>query len=224
MSKRERYSPRRRVAEAEARAAAEARLVPYNKKGELAQQYDLWIKTDEARQAALTLSPQKDEIISRAFKAHHLDWENPFAWKRLLKILSKPRYGDKLSSGRKREWTEAKLIELLTDLTILREKHPKWSELRICKELAANNQAYKEFNGATLTRRLPEARDLMLAVRSDQLQQWIREEADRRGVARTQEFEEKLAKRTRMDALRMLKGSAPRGRKPKELTKLLSGN
>jgi hypothetical protein len=219
MSKRERYSPSRRVAEAEARASAEARfLVLSNKKGELAQQYDLWIKTDKARQAALTLSPQtnpEDEIILKAFKAHHLDWEDPFAWKQLLIILAAAHYGNKRPSGRKPEWTIKRRTDLLIDVTKLKQEHPDWRESKICKQLALQ-ESYKVLSAATLQKQLQHVRRDMRKFLALNFQELIMEEAERRGIAQTDEFREKMIKKTTEDAYKMVSGPNPRGRKPRK--------
>jgi hypothetical protein len=219
MSKRRWYSPSKRVAEAEARASAEARfLVPSNKKGELAQQNDLWIKTDEARKATLTLSPQtdpEDEIILRAFRAQHLDWENPFAWKQLLKILADPHYGNKLTSGRKRKWTIERRTDLLIAVIQLKQKPPNLSESKICKKLALQ-ESYKGLSAATLLKQLQYARRDMRKFLPLYFQELITEEAGRRGIAQTDEFREKMIKKTIEDAYKMVSGPNPRGRKPRK--------
>jgi hypothetical protein len=222
VSKRKRYSPSKRVAESEARSSAEAQkaasLRTSRTSNTLEKNYTLWLQTDTARQKALDLSDQAstdDEIILRAFNAHHLDWKNPFDWKRLLSSLASAHYGDRLRSGRKQKWTEAKLIELLNAVTDFRKSHPKLSESRICAKLI-QDEPYRGFSAATLQKQLGYARSLMRDVISGELQKSVREEAQRRGVALTAEFEEKLLKRTRSAAARALSGLSPRGRKPKE--------
>jgi hypothetical protein len=137
----------------------------------------------------------------------------------LLAIFASALCPDPLPSGRKEKWTKAKLIELLTAFTTLRRKHPIWPESKICEKLVADDEAYSGLKGTTLQRQLQYARNLMLDVMSDDLQRWVREEAQRRGIARTAEFEKKLVKRTRIDADKMLRGPTPRGRKPREFAK-----
>ncbi len=226
VSKRKRYSPSKRVAESEARSLSDAQqarsLRTSRSNNALERNYVLLLQTDTARQQALDLSDQtstEDEIMRRAFNAHNLDWKDPFHWRRLLAILAFDYYGDQLPSGAKEKWTEAKHIELLTAVNTLRKKRPKWSEAKICEKLVAEDEAYSGLKGTTLQKQLQYARGLMLNEMSDQLQRWAREGAQRRGVAPTAEFEKKLVKRTRMDAFKMLRGPAPRGRKPKEFTK-----
>jgi hypothetical protein len=226
VSKRKRYSPSKRVAESEARSLSDARqarsLRTSRSNNALERNYVLWLQTDTARQQALDLSDQtstEDEIMRRAFNAHNLDWKNPFHWRRLLAALASAQYADRLPSGAKEKWTEAKRIELLTRVTTLRKEHSKWSEAKICEKLVVEDEAYSGLKGTTLQKQLQYARRLVLDVMSDQLQRSIREEAQRRGVARTAEFEDKLANRARMYAVKALSGLTPRGRKPREFTK-----
>jgi hypothetical protein len=222
MDKRKRYSPSKRVAESETRSSAEAQEAASFRTSRtsntLEKNYTLWLQTDAARQKALDLSDQTstdDEIILRAFNAHHLDWKNPFNWRRLLSSLASAHYGDRLRSGRKQKWTEAKQLELLNAVTDFRKWHPKLSESRICAKLILNNP-YRESSAATLQKQLQYARRLVRDVISSASQESVREEAQRRGVALTAEFEEKLLKRTRSAVARRLSGLSPRGRKPKD--------
>jgi hypothetical protein len=221
MNKRKRYSASKRMAALEARSVSEAtkarRLRSSNSENTLARNYDLWVRTDKAFRGALDLSTQtcpEDEIILRAFKTHHLDWKNPVDWRRLLFILASAHYGDRLPSGRKQKWTEAKQLELLSTVTVSRKAYPKLSESRICAKLILD-EPYKGLSAATLQKQLQYARDLMRDLLSNDLQDWLREEARRRGVEQTAEFEKRLIGRTRSDAARMLSGQSPRGRRPK---------
>jgi hypothetical protein len=225
MNERTRYSASKRMAALEARSVSEAtearQFRSPNSENTLARNYDLWLRTDKAFRGALDLSTQtcpEDEIILRAFEAHHLDWKNPFHWRQLLAILASAHYGDRLSSGRPRKWTGAKQLELLNAVTDFRKAHPKLSESRICAKLSLI-EPYKGSNAATLQKQLQNARDLMRDLLSNELQEWVREEAQRRGVKQTAEFEKRLIARTRLDAARMLSGPSPRGRKPKVFAK-----
>jgi hypothetical protein len=222
VSNRIRYSPSKRVAESEARSSAEAREAASFRTSRtsntLEKNNTLWLQTDAARQKALDLSDQTstdDEIILRAFHEHHLDWKNPFHWRRLLSSLASAHYGDRLSSGRKQKWTEAKQLELLNAVTDFRKSHSKLSESRICAKLILN-KPYREFSAATLQKQLQCARRLVRDVISSASQESVREEAQRRGVALTAEFEEKLLKQTRSAVARRLSGLSSRGRKPKD--------
>ena len=91
----------------------------------------------------------------------------------------------------------------------------KLSESRICAKLILN-KPYREFSAATLQKQLQCARRLVRDVISSASQESVREEAQRRGVALTAEFEEKLLKQTRSAVARRLSGLSSRGRKPKD--------
>jgi hypothetical protein len=210
------------MAALEARSLSEAiearQFGSSNGKSTLAQQYELYLQTDHAFRTALHLSPAtypEDQIILRAFKAHQLDWKNPFHWRQLLVILASVHYGDRLPSGKKRKWTEAKQLELLDTVTDFRKAHPKLSESRICAKLILD-EPYKGLRAATLQKQLQYARNLAREIFSNQLRETVRKEAQRRGVEQTAAFELKLVKRARSAAARALSGPSPRGRKPKD--------
>jgi hypothetical protein len=109
---------------------------------------------------ALRLDPHwaKDQSIIKAFAAFKLDHRNSYHWRILMTYFADAHFGKPLS-GRRREWTPEKLMQLFRDVLTIKLPNPKISDAELCRQLVNDKRLsgrYKEFRPSTLRRKLPE--------------------------------------------------------------------
>jgi hypothetical protein len=81
------------------------------------------------------------KALKKAFAFFELDPQNPFHWHQLVSHLAEILFGQR--RGRKKEWTDERLCELLSDAHQVSERMQNPTQRNIWQHLTRHNRRYK---------------------------------------------------------------------------------
>lgn len=99
--------------------------------------------------------------LARAFEATKLDPNDPFAWRLLLSLFAEAHFPKSSKRGRKTEWTDERLCQLLSDFDEIKAARAIKNDTdeRTIKGLKARFPRRYQEELSTLRRRLADARN-----------------------------------------------------------------
>jgi len=116
-------------------------------------------------------SPESDYSLKLAFKAAHLDPQDPLDRETLLRFFAAAHFPSKRETrGAKAKWTPERWSQLLSDYDQVKKHSPNLNDVDICKQIVKrfpsrypkpppSARGFAEDPGATVRRNLAPARD-----------------------------------------------------------------